>query len=255
MSEVDDKRHNLTRPQLAGVVGGLAVGIALAATIIAGAAGTGPLSSAGALSSVAASTSAATQAESAAPATSAATTADPASATAAATTSENVATAAVTAAETSESVEAVPAEAVPAATDDATAAAGAAPANATVSDVAATTATPAPAPAPATVSNTITVTVTIDGSAAGGGVQQASVALDRGASVYDALVASGASVNARGTGYGVYVAGINGLAEKEHGSGSGWVYAVNGVEPQTSCSSYQLRDDANVVWTYVNVTR
>jgi hypothetical protein len=100
----------------------------------------------------------------------------------------------------------------------------------------------------------ISVRVTIDGSAAGGGVSSSSVTVENGATVYDALQASGASIDARSTSYGVYVAGINGLREKEHGSGSGWVYAVNGSEPNVSCSSYTLSNGDSVQWQYVNVT-
>ena len=99
----------------------------------------------------------------------------------------------------------------------------------------------------------ITVSVTVDGSAAGAGSASATLSLSPGATPYDALVAAGASVNARSTAYGTYVAGIDGLAEREHGGQSGWVYAVNGSEPSTACSNYALADGDSVTWTYVNV--
>ncbi len=97
------------------------------------------------------------------------------------------------------------------------------------------------------------VSVTVDGSAAGAGAYSTTLEVAVGASVYDALVASGSNVNARSTVYGAYVAAIDGLAELEHGPMSGWVYAVNGIQPQTACSNYQLKDGDAVVWTYVNV--
>ena len=99
----------------------------------------------------------------------------------------------------------------------------------------------------------VAVVVTIDASPAGGSVHEAQLTLARGSNVYDALMATGASVNARATGYGTYVAAIDGVAEKDHGPMSGWVYAVNGVEPSTACSNYELSDGDTVVWTYVNV--
>ena len=99
----------------------------------------------------------------------------------------------------------------------------------------------------------VAVAVTIDASPAGGSVHEAQLTLARGSNVYDALMATGASVNARATGYGTYVAAIDGVAEKDHGPMSGWVYAVNGVEPSTACSNYELSDGDTVVWTYVNV--
>jgi len=101
--------------------------------------------------------------------------------------------------------------------------------------------------------STISVSVAVDGSAAGAGSGSATVTLDAGASVYDALVATGASVNARSSVYGTYVSAINGLAEREHGASSGWVYSVNGTEPSTACSNYGLSDGDSVAWTYVNV--
>jgi hypothetical protein len=99
----------------------------------------------------------------------------------------------------------------------------------------------------------VTASVTVDGSAAGAGSSSATVSLPSGATAYDALVAAGASVNARSTAYGIYVAGIGGLAEREHGGQSGWVYSVDGSEPGTACSGYVLSDGDSVVWTYVNV--
>lgn len=99
----------------------------------------------------------------------------------------------------------------------------------------------------------ISVSVTVDGSAAGAGSSSVTVSLSPGATVYDALLASGAGVSARATAYGTYVAAINGLAERDHGDMSGWVYAVNGTEPNVACSSFSLSDGDAVVWRYVNV--
>ena len=97
----------------------------------------------------------------------------------------------------------------------------------------------------------ITVTVTVDGSAVGAGSSSASVALASGSSVYDALKATGVSINATDTQYGIYVAAIGGLAEKEYGGTSGWMYSVNGVTPMTSCANYTLKDGDTIVWHYV----
>lgn len=97
------------------------------------------------------------------------------------------------------------------------------------------------------------ISVSVDGSAAGGERYARSVPFREGMTAYDALVASGAGVNARDTQFGTYVAAIDGLAEKEHGSMSGWVYAVNGVEPNTACSNYTLQAGDTLTWTYVNV--
>ena len=103
-------------------------------------------------------------------------------------------------------------------------------------------------------SKSIVVSVTVDGSAAGAGSSSANIRLSRGATAYDALAACGVSFNAKSTSFGMYVSSIGGLAEKEHGAMSGWVYAVNGHEPNTACSNYELHDGDSLVWTYVNVT-
>lgn len=103
----------------------------------------------------------------------------------------------------------------------------------------------------ASVDSKITVTVTVDGSAVGAGSSSASIAVAPGSSVYDALKATGVSINATDTQYGVYVSAIGGLAEKEYGSTSGWMYSVNGVTPMTSCGNYKLSDGDIVVWRYV----
>lgn len=103
--------------------------------------------------------------------------------------------------------------------------------------------------------NTVTVTVTIDSSAAGSPVSlSTSLTFEKGATVYDALVGTGVAVGASQTAYGVYVASIGGLAEKQHGASSGWTYYVNGAFINTACSNYVLSDGDSVYWTYVNVT-
>lgn len=110
---------------------------------------------------------------------------------------------------------------------------------------------PEPEPEPDPQPATITVTVSIDGSAGGGASSSTTVTLSAGATVYDALLATGAGVNASGTAYGTYVSAINGLAEKEHGGQSGWKYSVNGVVPNKACSAYTLSGGESVRWYYV----
>lgn len=98
----------------------------------------------------------------------------------------------------------------------------------------------------------VTVTVSVTSSAVGNPVSSGGTfTFNEGATVYDALCALGLSVNARGSSYGTYVAAIGGLAEKEHGATSGWMYSVNGVTPNTACSNYVLSNGDRVVWYYV----
>lgn len=98
----------------------------------------------------------------------------------------------------------------------------------------------------------VTVTVSVTSSAVGNPVSSGGTfTFNEGATVYDALCALGLSVNAHGSSYGTYVAAIGGLAEKEHGGTSGWMYSVNGTTPMTACSNYVLKNGDNVVWYYV----
>ena len=101
-------------------------------------------------------------------------------------------------------------------------------------------------------SSYVTVTVSVTSSAVGNPVSSGGTfTFNEGATVYDALCALGLSVNAQGSSYGTYVAAIGGLAEKEHGGTSGWMYSVNGTTPMTACSNYVLKNGDNVVWYYV----
>ncbi|MBC2888975.1 DUF4430 domain-containing protein [Gordonibacter massiliensis (ex Traore et al. 2017)] len=98
---------------------------------------------------------------------------------------------------------------------------------------------------------TVTVSVTVDSSAVGGSVSGGTTAtFAQGATAYDALMACGLSVNASDSQYGVYVSAIGGLAEKEHGGKSGWVYTVNGADPGMSCSRCVLQNGDVVAWFY-----
>lgn len=100
---------------------------------------------------------------------------------------------------------------------------------------------------------TVTVSITVDGSSAGAGSSSATLTLPAGATVYDALASCGVSFNAKATGYGMYVSSIAGLAEKEHGGMSGWMYSVNGSTADIACSSYVLSGGESIYWWYANV--
>ena len=99
---------------------------------------------------------------------------------------------------------------------------------------------------------TVTVYVSVSSSAVGNPVSGGGTfTFNQGATVYDALCACGLSMNVSNTGYGIYVSAIGGLAEKEHGGHSGWMYSVNGAVPMTACSNYVLSNGDSVSWYYV----
>ena len=107
-------------------------------------------------------------------------------------------------------------------------------------------------PSASAPAGTVTVYVSVSSSAVGNPVSGGGTfTFNQGATVYDALCACGLSMNASNTGYGIYVSAIGGLAEKEHGGHSGWMYSVNGAVPMTACSNYVLSNGDSVSWYYV----
>lgn len=94
---------------------------------------------------------------------------------------------------------------------------------------------------------TIEINFSIDSSNADGSVSYSAVmTLDKGATVYDALAASGVSHSGDS-----YITAIGGLSEKQFGGQSGWKYYVNGTAPGKSCVDYTLQDGDRVQWVYV----
>ena len=104
----------------------------------------------------------------------------------------------------------------------------------------------------ASENNVVTVSVSISSSVVGNPVSGGTtVSFAKGATVYDALMACGLSVNAVNSPTGIYVSAMGGLAATENGPESGWKYSVNGIDPPESCSNYILNDGDVVSWRYV----
>ena len=64
---------------------------------------------------------------------------------------------------------------------------------------------------------------------------------------------NGKSISTKGFGSTVYVSGIDGLKEFDHGPSSGWMYKVNGIPPNIGAGAYYLKAGDQVIWYYVNV--
>lgn len=63
---------------------------------------------------------------------------------------------------------------------------------------------------------------------------------------------NGKSISTKGFGSTVYVSGIDGLKEFDHGPSSGWMYKVNGTPPNVGAGAYRLKAGDQVIWYYVN---
>lgn len=64
---------------------------------------------------------------------------------------------------------------------------------------------------------------------------------------------NGKSISTKGFGSTVYVSGIDGLKEFDHGPSSGWMYKVNGTPPNIGAGAYRLKARDQVIWYYVNI--
>ena len=73
------------------------------------------------------------------------------------------------------------------------------------------------------------------------------VKLEKGDTVYDALVKTGIDFDARGRSY---IKSISGIAEKVCGANSGWLYLVDGVQPAKNASDFELEGGETVLWAY-----
>ncbi len=71
------------------------------------------------------------------------------------------------------------------------------------------------------------------------------LSLNKGATVYDALKASG--IRFVGSGY---ISSINSLSEGDCGGKSGWMFYVNGAYQNNGCKKVKLRDNDHVQWRY-----
>ncbi|MDE5994640.1 MAG: DUF4430 domain-containing protein [Oscillospiraceae bacterium] len=81
------------------------------------------------------------------------------------------------------------------------------------------------------------------------------VYLDDDATAYDALkkacAENGVALNEKNSAFGVYIAGIGGIDEKDCGPQSGWVYTVNGQSPSVGLSNYKIKNGDSLVLSYV----
>lgn len=106
-------------------------------------------------------------------------------------------------------------------------------------------------PSAAAEPSQITVSVSVDASLGGGSSTSVTVTVPQGSSVLDALEAAGYGVSTQNTQYGIYITGIGGV-EASSRDRRGWVYAVNGVEPNYSAANYALSSGDSIAWAYVS---
>lgn len=149
---------------------------------------------------------------------------------------------------------------------------GAQPQSGGASSAPAEPAPPAPEPEPEPDPETITVTVSVLCTLAVGNpnlnpgvtvpsdgvmVSGLSLELTPGQTAFDALSQTGLALDYSGSPSrkDVYLRGIGGLYQKDCGPSSGWVFSVNGVYPNTSCSKVALSDGDVVSFQFTDGTK
>ena len=107
--------------------------------------------------------------------------------------------------------------------------------------------------APATSDDAqISVQVVVDSSAADGSVSyDGTVELAEGATVLDAIEATGLKLDVQDSDYGAFVNAIDGLATGDAGDSSGWGYDLNGEMVMESADVATVADGDVLTWTYL----
>lgn len=81
-------------------------------------------------------------------------------------------------------------------------------------------------------------------------INKTAYTVDKDSNAFELLKKSGLVLGSSSSAMGEYVYSIQSLAEKACGSGSGWLYSVNGDFIGTSCSNYTLKNGDVVEWRY-----
>lgn len=88
-------------------------------------------------------------------------------------------------------------------------------------------------------------------------MMQGNIEVNSSSTVYSVLrelaKQNGKSISTKGFGSTVYVSGIDGLKEFDHGPSSGWMYKVNGTPPNIGAGAYKVKAGDQVIWYYVNI--
>ncbi len=78
------------------------------------------------------------------------------------------------------------------------------------------------------------------------------VTIDKGETVYDALLKALKKESVDFTEENGYIAGIGGYNEFDHGDHSGWMFMVNGEHKNTGCRETKLTKASEVLWYYTD---
>ena len=133
------------------------------------------------------------------------------------------------------------------------ASASAASASAASTSAAASTAASSASASSAAAANEVTFVLKVDATDAGKGMlYDGGGTVEKGVTVYEALVDTGLDLSVISSSGSTYVDGIGGVVASETGSNAGWLFTVNGESPNVGADGVTIADGDEIVWTFTS---
>lgn len=115
----------------------------------------------------------------------------------------------------------------------------------------ASAASPSASASSAAAANEVTFTLKVDASDADKGIlHDGGGTVEKGTTVYQALVDTGLDLTVTSSSGSTYIDGINGVVASETGANAGWLFTVNGETPSVGADALEIADGDNIVWTF-----
>ena len=93
--------------------------------------------------------------------------------------------------------------------------------------------------------------MTVDATDAGKGMlYDGGGTVDKGVTVYEALVDTGLDLKVNSSSGSAYVDGIGDVVASETGSTAGWLFTVNGEVPSVGADQVVIADGDVIAWTF-----
>ena len=135
----------------------------------------------------------------------------------------------------------------------ASASASAASASAASTSAAASTAASSASASSAAAADAVTFVLKVDATDAGKGMlYDGGGTVEKGVTVYEALVDTGLDLSVMSSSGSTYVDGIGGVVASETGSNAGWPFTVNGESPNVGADGVTIADGDEIVWTFTS---
>lgn len=135
----------------------------------------------------------------------------------------------------------------------ASASASAASASAASTSAATSTAASSASASSSAAADAVTFVLKVDATDAGKGMlYDGGGTVEKGVTVYEALVDTGLDLSVISSSGSTYVDGIGGVVASETGSNAGWLFTVNGESPNVGADGVTIADGDEIVWTFTS---